>query len=161
MPLDASDRKGEGMKRLLLMVVTALSAAAVMVGSGGAAIDAKGPPCTNVVGGGDTLAYVAPGDGTGTVEATFILGAPACAAASYLLDIYSFDGQTWLVEDVQPTSISGDHVFFRYQFSSGAPSNGVCLEGTTYFRGRLIDTVPDNGCAPVENGSSGGFGGWN
>ena len=152
------------MKRLFLLAVTALSAAALAGGTQAAAPDAKGPPCTNVTGGGDSLAYVTPtpGDGTGVVEASFILAAPACSAASYELAIYSFNGATLLQDNVQPTSISGNTVSFRYEFTSGAPSDGVCLVGTTDWRGRIIDRVPGGtDCAPVENGGSGGFGGWN
>jgi hypothetical protein len=149
------------MKRLLSMFAAALVAAALITATGTAG-DAKGPPCANVIGGGDSLGYATPGDGTGTVEASFILAKPACAAVSYSLDIYSFDGSTLLAGNVQPTSpVSGDTVFFQYQFASGAPSDGVCLVGTTYFRGRLVDRAPNSGCAAVENGSSGGFGGWN
>src|SRR4051794_6170854 len=118
------------MKRLLSMLVAALVAAVFLTGSGMAG-DAKGPPCANVVGGGDSLGYAtpSPADGTGTVEASLILAAPACAAASYSLDVYSFNGSTLLAGNIQPTSISGDTVFFRYQFTSGAPGDGVCLVG--------------------------------
>jgi hypothetical protein len=148
------------MKRLLLLVVTALSAVALAAGTQ-AANDAKGPPCTNVTGGGDSLGYAAPGDGTGVVEASFILAAPACANGSYELTIYSLNGNTLIAENVQPTSITGNTVFFHYEIPSGAPNDGVCLVGATDWKGRIADSVPDAGCAPVENGSSGGFGGWN
>jgi hypothetical protein len=152
------------MKRLFLLVVTALSAAA-LAGGVQAASDTRGPACTNVVGGGDSLAYVSPGDGTGVVEATFELDAPACPDASYSLAIYTFNGTTRLVKNVQPTSISGNIVFFHYEFASGAPTDGVCLVGETEWKGHESDRVPDSGCAPVENtfngGSAGGYGGWN
>src|SRR5213078_2758324 len=103
------------MRRLLLLLVPALAAAALVTGPGTAG-GSKGPPCTNVIGGGDTLAYVSPNPasgatGSGVAEASFILAAPACSSASYTLDIYSFDGNTLLASDIQPTSISGDTVF--------------------------------------------------
>ena len=148
------------MKRLFLLVAAALSAVTLAAGTQ-AGTDAKGPPCTNVTGGGDSLAYVAPGDGTGVVEASFILAAPACAKGSYELTIYSFNGSSLIAENVQPTSINGNTVFFHYEIPSGAPNDGVCLVGTTDWNGRIVDRVPDTGCAPVENGSSGGYGGWN
>jgi hypothetical protein len=152
------------MKRLLLTFVAALAAAALVTQSVTAA-NVVGPPCTNVVAGGDTLGYVSPNPSTGTtgsgiVEASFILAGNACKAATYSLSIYSFDGSTPLVENVEPASITGNVVFFHYEFTSGAPADGVCLVGTTSL-GRLWDRVPDSGCAPVENGSSGGFSDWN
>jgi len=152
------------MKRLFAVLVAALAAAALVTGSGTAG-DAKGPPCTNVIGGGDTLGYASPNPTTGTsgsgvVEATFILAAPACSEATYTLSVYSFDGSTLLVSDIQPTSISGDTVFFHYEFPSGAPSDGVCLVGTVSWKNHVSDPVPDTGCAPVENGSAGGYSGW-
>lgn len=147
------------MKRLVPMLVAALAAAALVAGTGMAG-DAKGPPCTNVIGGGDSLGYRYNGDGTGTVEATFILAAPACAQATYTLDVYNLQGTGSPLQTYAPTSVSGDTVTFSYTFS-GAPTDGVCLVGTTYHKAHLSDRAPNSGCAPVPEGSSAANSGWN
>ena len=50
-------------------------------------------------------------------------------------------------------------VAFLYTFAVGtAPAEGVCIVGTTFFRGRAADRAPDEGCAFLDPLSSGGVG---
>jgi hypothetical protein len=133
------------MKRIFLMAVTTLAAAALAAGAG-AAGDAKGPACTNVV---DGIAGYRTDTRTVTVELT--LGAPACATATYLVEIKNFAGTTTLVSDLTPESTSGTTMTFVYTFSSAsAPSDGVCVVAQTSIKKHLIDRAPDgDGCFPV------------
>ncbi len=144
------------MKRVFLTLVAVLATAAVAAASSTAAVpDPKGPPCTNFIFG--DAGYNA---STGLVTADMTLAAPACAGATYLLDIYSFDGQTLLQADVVGTA-SGTLVSFSHTFTSGAPSDGVCLVAESYFHGRLIDRAPESGCLPVDPTSGPSQGGFN
>jgi hypothetical protein len=138
------------MNRLLLMVIAGVLAVAATATAAEVG-DTKGPPCTNIVF-GDPGYFSEVGTGTGTVTVTLTLGAPACAEATYLLDIYNFAGTQLLVNDLTPSSVAGDTVTFSYTFTSGAPADGVCLSAQTYFRGRLADRAPDSGtCTPQPN----------
>jgi hypothetical protein len=135
------------MKRLFLALTTALVSAALLAGTGTAG-DTKGPPCTNIVDG--TAAYVYDADQIGRVGVAFTLKAPACAAATYAVDIYDLGGTELLVNELAPTSVSGDAVTFSYSFDAGeGPSDGVCIVAETYFKGRLADRGPDSGCFPA------------
>ena len=146
------------MKRLSLALVLVLAATALAAGTGTAG-DKKGPPCTDITANGDTDYYNP--SATPDLSWTFVLAAPSCDAATYLLDIYNFSGTTLLVDDLAPTGISGNTVSFTYTFDEGtAPSDGVCLVGTTYHKGRLSDSAPDSGCFVVEVGGAGGIGGF-
>jgi hypothetical protein len=146
------------MKRLFLMLVAALAAAALLAGIGTAS-DSKGPACTN-------FSFGDPFYINGTAGADMTLAAPACTGETHFsLDIYSFtsDGTgTPLVADVPPSTVSGSMVSFSYTFPAGtAPSDGVCLVATSYWRDHVADRAPDTGCQKVAAGSSGGGGGMN
>jgi hypothetical protein len=140
------------MKRLFLLLVAALAAAALLAGIGTAS-DSKGPACTN-------FAFGDPFYINGTAGANMTLAAPACTG-DFSLDIYSLDGTTLLVPDVAPSTVAGTTVSFSYTFSSGAPSDGVCLVAKSFWRDHVADRAPDIGCQQVPAGSSGGGGGMN
>jgi len=144
------------MQRLFLMAVATFAAAALAAGAG-AAGDAKGPPCTNVVDGVVGYSYDV-NTGTGTVTVDLALGAPACSAATYIVDIYDFAGDNVLVSDVTPQSTSGTAMTFSYTFSGGAPSDGVCVVAQTSIKNHLIDRAPDGDCAPAPANDSGASG---
>ena|SRR5947207_1703856 len=137
------------MKRFLLMLVAALAAAALLAGIGTAS-DTKGPPCTNIAS-GDA------GYGSGTVQAIFDLSAPACAEGSYLLEIYDFSTGTNLLASTDQATVAGTQVTITYSFAAGqAPSDGVCIVVTTFYKKHLADRGPDSGCYQVPADSSGG-----
>jgi hypothetical protein len=142
-------------KRLSLILAAALAAATLVAGTG-RADDTKGPPCTNVVNG--DAGYVHNADGSGTVQVILTLAAPACADASYLLDIYGFHGSPLLFQNVDQATISGNTVTFLYSFSPG-PTDGVCVTAKTYYKKHLADLAPDSGCIDleVESGGATGF----
>jgi hypothetical protein len=131
------------MQRIFLMAVATLAAATLAAGAG-AAGDAKGPACTNVV---DGIAGYRTDTSTVTVELT--LGAPACAVATYLVEIKDFAGTATLVNGLTPESTSGTTVTFAYTFTGSAPSDGVCIVAQTSIKNHPIDRAPDNDCFPV------------
>jgi hypothetical protein len=137
------------MKRFLLLLVAALAAAALMAGIGTAS-DTKGPPCTNIAS-GDA------GYGGGTVQAIFDLSTPACAEGSYLLEIYDFSTGANLLASTDQATVAGTQVTITYSFAAGqAPSDGVCIVVTTFYKKHLADRGPDSGCYQVPADSSGG-----
>jgi hypothetical protein len=144
------------MKRLIGLLALAAALAAVLVVPAATAKDKdyKGPACTNFIAGDPGYGYNETTTG-GIVEVTMTLDAPACAGATYLLDIYNLSGAVLLVADVQGTA-SGTTVTFSYTFASGAPSDGVCLVAKSIHSGRVSDRAPDTGCQSVPAGSSGG-----
>jgi hypothetical protein len=153
------------MKRLLLMLVVALAAAALVAGTGTAG-DTKGPPCANIASGDAGYGYN-PADSSGTVQATFDLAAPACAEGSYLLEIYDFSTGTnpLATSTLTQAVVGGDPcptgstscVTITYSFAAGsAPSDGVCIVVTTFYKKHSADRGPDSGCYPVAANSAGG-----
>lgn len=138
------------------MAVATLAATALAAGAG-AAGDAKGPACTDVVDGVVGYSYDA-GTGTGTVTVDLALGAPACAVATYVVEIMNFAGTSTLVSGVAPESTSGTAMTFSYTFNSGAPSDGVCIVAQTSIKNHLIDRAPNNDCAPAPANDSGASG---
>jgi hypothetical protein len=142
------------MKRFFLLLVAALVAGALVVGTG-AASDTKGPACTDFTHGDPFY------DGS-TAGAFMTLAAPACSGETHFsLDIYSLDGTTLLVADVPPSAVSGNMVTFSYTFQSGAPTDGVCLVAKSWWRDHVADRGPDSGCETAPVGEPGGGGGMN
>jgi hypothetical protein len=137
------------MKPFLLMLVAALAAAALVAGAATAG-DTKGPPCANIASGDAGYGYNA-SDGSGTVQADFDLSKPACADESYRLEIYDFSTGTTLLATENQAAVSGEtHVTITHSFAAGtAPSDGVCIVVTTFYRNRLADRGPDSGCFQV------------
>jgi hypothetical protein len=135
--------------------IAALTIAAVVAGTGTAG-DTKGPPCADFIF-GDPGYFRNAVNGSGIVTSTFTLKAPACDTATFKLHIYDYaTGTTLLAGNIASTSVSGDTVSFTYNFSAGtAPTDGVCLVGESYFKGRLADSAPDSGCLQVPVDSSG------
>jgi hypothetical protein len=138
------------MKRFFLMLVAALAAAALVAGAATAG-DTKGPPCANIASGDAGYGYN-PADSSGTVQADFDLTAPACADESYRLEIYDFStGTQLLAPAVDQAAVAGTtHVTITYSFAAGtAPSDGVCIVVTTFYKKHLADLGPDSGCFQV------------
>jgi hypothetical protein len=151
------------MKRLFLMIVMILGAAA-LVGGTATAADTKGPPCANIASGDAGYGYNST-DTSGTVQATFDLVAPACAEGSYLLEIYDFSTGTNLLATSTQAVVGGDPcptgstscVTITYSFAAGsAPSDGVCIVVKTFYKKHAADRGPDSGCYQVAANSSGG-----
>jgi hypothetical protein len=143
-------------KRLIALLAVGAAAAAVLAVPSVAG-DTKGPPCANIVGGDGSYAYYEADLETPLanpyVDWTFVLGAPACDVTTYTLEIYNLQGTTLLA------TLNEADVAFLYTFATGtAPAEGVCIVGTTFFRGRVADRAPDEGCAPLDPLSGGGVG---
>jgi hypothetical protein len=144
------------MKRLFLILVAVLGAATVAAGIGTAvSSDTKGPPCSNITDG--TAGYHVNADQSGTVQAIFTLGAPACTDESYRLEIYNLGGTT-LLATVDQAAVPGETTpSITYNFAAGtAPSDGVCIVVDTFWKKHLSDRGPDTGCFAVPPDSSGG-----
>jgi hypothetical protein len=143
-------------KRLITLLAVGAAVAAVLAVPSVAG-DTKGPPCANIVDGTGSYAYYEADGQTPLanpyVDWTFVLAAPACEATTYKLEIYDLQGTTLLatVDSTDPA--------FLYTFATGtAPAEGVCIVGTTFFRGRVADRAPDEGCVPLDPLSGGGVG---
>jgi hypothetical protein len=147
------------MKRLLLVLIVGLATAALVAGTGtGAPPEVKGPPCANIVSNGQTDYYNPSFDPD--LQWTFVLAADSCGSVTYTLQIYSFNGVT-LLDTVSQPGNGSTNLVFNYNFSGTAPTDGVCIAGTTSIGSRTLDTAPNTGCIPVEfegSGASGGFG---
>jgi len=143
------------MKRLFPMLVAAFAAAALAAGTATAS-DTKGPPCANITNGTAGYLYNS-ADSSGTVQAIFELGAPACSEESYVLQIYNFSGTT-LLATVNQAAVPGETTAtITYSLAAGsAPSDGVCIVVTTFYKKHLADRGPDSGCYSVPADSSGG-----
>jgi hypothetical protein len=146
-------------KRLIALLAIGAAIAAVLAVPS-VAVDTKGPPCADIVFGDGSYAYYG-ADGITPlanpyVEWTFELAAPACKVVTYSLEVYDLQ-ETSKLATVEPTSVSGTSVVFRYTFATGtAPSDGVCLAGTTSLGPHVADRALDEGCLPLPPGSGGG-----
>ena len=143
------------MKRLIALLAVGAAVAAVLAVPSVAG-DTKGPPCANIVSGTGSYAYYEADFVTPLanpyVDWTFVLDAPACEATTYRLEIYNLQGSLL-------ATLNEPDVAFLYTFAVGtAPAEGVCIVGTTFFRGRAADRAPDEGCAFLDPLSSGGVG---
>jgi hypothetical protein len=143
-------------KRSIAVLALAAAVAAVLMVPAATAKDARGPACTNFVSGDASYSTT-----TQTVTVEMKLDAPGCTGI-YLLDIYNLAGDTQLANNVEPSAFTADPesgntiVNFTYTFSSGAPSDGVCLVVESYHRGHVADRAPDTDCQPVDATSGGG-----
>ena len=83
------------MKRLIALLAVGAAVAAVLAVPSVAG-DTKGPPCANIVSGTGSYAYYEADFVTPLanpyVDWTFVLGAPACEATTYRLEIYNLQG---------------------------------------------------------------------
>jgi hypothetical protein len=146
------------MKRFFLMLVAALAGAALVAGTGAAASDTKGPPCTNITSGTAGYLYTSANQ-SGTVQAIFDLEAPACTDESYRLEIYDINGAALPGSpSVDQTAVPGETtVTITYTFAAGtAPSGGVCIVVDTFWKKHLSDRGPDTGCYQVPPGEPAG-----
>ena len=155
------------MKRFLALLAVGAAVTALLPVSAGA-VDTQGPPCADIVNNGIS-SYLVHDPITGEVlsqpvlDWEFVLASPSCAAVTYTLYIYSFDGSTLLATQTV-SGVSGETTIkFTQTFNgAGEPTadlNGLCLVGTTSLGRHLADRAPDGeDCAPFEAGSSGGVG---
>ena len=138
------------MKRFLaLLAVVAAAAAALAVPSG--AVDTKGPPCANITFGDGS--YIAP-----TLDWRIDLKAPSCSFVTYTLEIYDLSGTTLLATETITNTEGAASLNFSHTFTSNAPTDGVCLVGTTSIANHVADRAPDGECVPVTPDGSGGVG---
>jgi hypothetical protein len=147
---------GRTLKRSIgvLALVVALAAALTVPAATGK--DARGPACTDFIG-GDAFYSYNPETTSGTVTVEAQLAAPDCTG-EYVLTIYSLtsggEGQP-LVRSVEPTGFDvhpetgNTLVLFSYTFTSSAPSDGVCVAVESFHRGHVADRSPDSGCFAV------------
>jgi hypothetical protein len=157
-------------KRSIGILFLAAVLGAALAVPGAVAKDAKGPNCTDFIG-GDPGYFYNPSNDSGTVTVDMKLASPFCADVTYLLDIKDLETGNLLVNDLAPDTRVGNVVSFSYTFgpgnapgeATGDPNNpfrgGVCLVAESYWRDHLSDRAPDTGCEEVPIGSSGGGGG--
>jgi hypothetical protein len=136
------------MKRIAILAVT-LVTAAVCAGSV-AASDTRGPACANIIAG--DFGYSAD---TGAFGGTMTLAAAACS--DYELDIYDASGTT-LLQHLSGTVDPNDSTMTTISFSTTVSSglSGVCIVGTSSWKGHVADVAPNSGCFFVEAGGAGG-----
>jgi hypothetical protein len=147
------------MKRLLLVLIAGLATAALIAGTGtGAPPEVKGPPCANIANHLQTDYYNTAENPA--LQWTFVLDGRSCAPVTYTLQIYNLAGTT-LLDTVSMPGNGSTNLVFNYNFSGTAPTDGVCIAGTTSIGDRTLDTAPDGAnCFPVEHGGSGQSGGF-
>ena len=152
------------MKKLVLLALAAATVvAAALAPVAGAAADAKGPPCANIINGDGsyTLTYV--------LHFEYAVKAPACADATYSLLVYDTSGtlittlspSTSGCTTLDPTIYPNCFAFDESLTSFGSPET-ICVVGQTTIRGRTVDTAPDQpsaGCAKGFALTAGGSGG--
>ena len=134
------------MKRLIALLAVGAAVAAVLAVPSVAG-DTKGPPCANIVYGTGSYAYYEAGFRNAAREPVrrldLVLDAPACDGD----DVQAGDLRTCKGRACWPR-LTSRRSLFLYTFAQGtAPAEGVCIVGTTFFRGRAADRAPDEGCA--------------
>ena len=140
------------MRRITLLAASVF-VAAVCAGTVGAS-DTRGPACTNI-----TFGDFAYNQTTGEFSGYETLDAPACS--DYELDIYDASGTTLLRHlngTLDPEDQSMTTITFATTLDPGL--EGVCIVGTSSWKGHVADFAPDSGCLFVDPTSSGGGGGF-
>jgi hypothetical protein len=148
------------MKRFtfLAVVVAAVSALAVTPLASGFG-DAKGPPCADIVNGGQRAidGYVGTLGGSATFDFSMDLSAPNCAGPyTYVFHVSAGGGA---FNDIAGTTDGTSRVIMPQQTYSSAP-NSVCVYSESIKpNGDVADRAPDAGCLSyVLNESPGGQG---
>jgi hypothetical protein len=139
--------------RRFAILAAALVVCGVAASPAGARDTRGGPACTDIVAG--DFGYNAL---TGQFGGTMTLGAAACT--TYELDVYN--GTTLigtplhLIGAVDPNDPSMTTIVFSATVD--IEQSGVCIVGTSTWKGRLADRAPDRNrdCIFVEAGSAGG-----
>lgn len=138
--------------RRFAILAAALVVCGVTASSIGAS-DTRGPACTNIVFG--DFGYNA---STGAFGGTMTIAAAACS--TYELDVYNGSTATGtpvhLDGTIDPNDPSMTTIVFSATLDPGM--SGVCIVGTTTWKGHVADRAPDNApdCVFIEAGGSGG-----
>jgi hypothetical protein len=136
-----------GVKRFLLIasLVLGLGFVAAPVAMPAAPGDAQGPACGNITNGDGT--YTGTLGGSGTIDFTIQLQAPACSFVTYSFFVTDTNGTaidaTTLTQDSDCTveTTGGGCVHFVYDIAS-SPST-VCVYAMTSIHGHLVDHAPN------------------
>jgi hypothetical protein len=135
------------MKRFLLIasLVAGLGFVAAPVATPAAPGDAQGPPCGNITNGEGP--YTGTLGGSGTIDFTIQLQAPACSFATYSFFVTDTNGTAIdasnLTQDgaCTPEPSGGGCVHFVYDIASSPQT--VCVYATTTIKGHLVDRAPN------------------
>jgi hypothetical protein len=162
-------RRGEDMKRIVPILVFAISATLILGGPAFAVGDTKGPACADIASGGP--AGDAPGgydQGTGQVTFGIDLSKPACQSVTYTLYVLNSDTDPTLVTSTSSYTVPSDNptgAIFTVNLTGGDNDGLVCVYATTSAGGgkHLFDQAPNPNadgtpsCVRVEpNGGSSG-----
>jgi hypothetical protein len=144
------------MKRftLLAVVVAAIAVAVTPLASGFG--DAKGPPCADIISGGNRQidGYVGTLGGSATFDFSMDLSANSCAGRTYTFYVSAGGGSVTAVPGVTDGT---SRVIMPQQTYSSAPSSVCVYSEATKPNGDVADRAPDNGCLSyVLNESPGG-----
>jgi hypothetical protein len=134
-------------KRLILIasLVLGLGLVAAPVATPAAPGDAKGPPCANITSGDGS--YTGTLGGSGTIDFTIQLQAPACSTVAYSFFVTDTTGDTIAAasssqDDVCTVEASGGGcLHFTYSIAS-SPAN-VCIYATTAIQSHIVDSAPN------------------
>jgi hypothetical protein len=130
---------------LIASLVLGLGLVAAPVGTPAAPSDAQGPPCGNITAGDGSYSGIL--DGSGTVDFTIQLQAPACPSVTYSFFATDTSGNSIPASSSSqdgvctPESSGGGCVHFVYGIAS-APVT-VCIYATTAIKGHLVDRAPN------------------
>jgi hypothetical protein len=134
-------------KRLILIasLVLGLGLVAAPVATPAAPGDAQGPPCGNITSGDG--GYTGTLGGSGTIDFTIQLQAPACSTITYSFFVTDTSGTpitpASLSQDVPctPEQSGGGCVHFVYGITSSPQT--VCVYATTAIKGHVVDHAPN------------------
>lgn len=146
------------MKRFFALLAVGAAAAALLPVSSNA-VDTQGPACADITFGDGGYSYFATEPPSSLLDWRFDLAAPSCAGVTYTLYIYDSTGST-LLETETVSGVGGaPSISFSEAFvGATADPDGVCLVGTTSRGRHVADRAPDQSCAPLTPGGSGGVG---
>jgi hypothetical protein len=147
------ERKGERVRKIVLLAVVAFVTAIAVPSLAIAHEDAKGPPCSDIVGGDGFYTT----DGTATVIIN--LDSPACERVSYQAFAIDAGGVT---HELTLINTSADGMSLTFQDS--IDSSSVCVYAMTSIGGggHVTDRAPtaEGSCQLLVRGSGGGFTGF-
>ena len=137
--------------RRIAAVLAVAATAALVIGSGAGAVDAKGPPCGDI-----KLDAFYSGDGT-TAGANLFTPVATCTNVTYTVFIDSSPATA-------PVSAQGDGVadlgaqgdFVALSTSVSDSDSTICIYSQSTIGGHVIDRAPDTGCVTLHPGETGG-----
>jgi hypothetical protein len=139
-------------KRILILGIAAVVLAVGVPALAGAAGDAKGPSCADIIDGSGSFSS------TGSVTVLIDLAAPSCRQSQVTYEVFANTAEG-LVSLSFVEAADADTLVFSGTVNPTTNSS-ICISAKSSIANHTIDQAPDSSCYPLPREGSSGFGGF-